>query len=53
MTQPDTEYVDRVVTCHTEGCVNVDVAIILTVPDDVGGIVCGPCGQTIVDVTAE
>lgn len=36
------------VICHTDGCENAGVPITLPVADVV---VCGPCGQTITDIT--
>lgn len=47
------------VICRTTGCRNVGVALLITLSgvDDDGvpwvaaGVVCGPCGQPILDIT--
>lgn len=52
MTESDPELVTVTVTCHTNGCGNADAPIELQVPADVGGFVCGVCGQTIEDVAS-
>lgn len=35
--------------CHTEGCGNAGIG--MQVPDDAESVACGPCGQTITDLT--
>lgn len=40
------------VVCHTNGCENGELAIVIDTPDEVPVVMCGPCGQEITDVTA-
>ena len=48
-----------IVICHTEGCVNQDVAVYMNLAtvdpqngtlEYVGAVSCGPCGQPITDI---
>jgi len=48
--QPDQELLERVATCHTEDCVNVDIPISVMLVDENTAVYCGPCGQPIDDV---
>jgi hypothetical protein len=50
-TEPEIEFVTRVLTCHTEGCGNDGHPISLDVPADVEAYSCGACGQPISDVS--
>jgi len=43
---------ERMVTCHVEGCDNDNVPITLLQPEDSQGMICGPCGNPIEDMTA-
>lgn len=45
----DPDLVDVNVTCHTAGCSNADITIVLSIPDGVP-VACGVCGQPIDDV---
>lgn len=41
-------------TCHTTGCMNADVPIVMGYSDEFGmpaDVYCGPCGQPIEDIT--
>lgn len=35
------------IVCRTPGCGNENVHILLTVPDDCGGAMCGACGTMV------
>ena len=37
-----------IVTCHTTGCENENIAIQFVDPADT--VICGPCGQEITDI---
>lgn len=39
---------EAIVVCHVEGCTNAGVSVQMLIADTV---ICGPCGQTITDVT--
>jgi hypothetical protein len=43
------EYTMKSVTCHTEGCENQDIAIVVPLVDG-GNVVCGVCGNEITDI---
>ena len=43
-------FADFIVTCHTDGCENSDIAIIIGADAENPIVVCGPCGQQITDV---
>jgi hypothetical protein len=48
--QPDGELLERIATCHTEDCVNVDIPIEVFLVDENTTVHCGPCGQLIEDI---
>lgn len=39
---------EHTVTCHTVGCENDGIGIVIIEPGEI--IVCGPCGQQITDI---
>lgn len=43
---------DYAVTCTTNGCMNSGIPITLSAPEVNHMFICGPCGQTIVNVVA-
>lgn len=43
------EHPQETVTCHTEGCENAGVPLVVVVPESSGGVTCGPCGLPIAD----
>jgi hypothetical protein len=43
------EMIEYSVTCHTEGCQNFDIPIILNAPAENVYFVCGPCCNEITD----
>jgi hypothetical protein len=43
------EMIDYNLTCHTEGCQNCDIPIILNAPAENVYFVCGPCCNEITD----
>lgn len=45
--------VDFNVTCHTEGCENLDIVIEISSYDAVPHVICGPCAQEITDVVVK
>jgi len=36
------------ITCHTRGCENENITIVLSRPSPV--VICGPCGQQVTDI---
>lgn len=40
------------VTCHTEGCENSEITILITTLKDNPHVTCGPCGVQIQDVVS-
>ena len=40
------------VTCHTEGCENCNIPIVIDCDPD-GIVMCGPCGNLISDIVYE
>lgn len=44
------EFKDYTVTCHTEGCVNAEIAIPIPAPIVNPTFICGGCGQGITDI---
>lgn len=53
MTRPteDVETSPYLVTCHTEGCENAEIAIPVRLSGPDALVVCGPCSQPITDIT--
>ncbi len=47
-----TELINYTVTCHTEGCENADIPIVLSMPEGCA-VMCGVCAQTISDTNRE
>lgn len=40
-----------IATCHTEGCENAGIGIAVSADAANPIVVCGPCSQTITDIT--
>ncbi len=50
MEDVEIEMLPHLLTCHTEGCDNADIPILVDMPVG-GGAACGPCGQVITDIS--
>jgi hypothetical protein len=46
----DIEFSEYNVTCHTVGCENAEITILISAPTESPYIVCGVCGIEITDV---
>jgi hypothetical protein len=46
----DIEFSEYNVTCHTEGCQNAEITLLITAPTVEPYILCGVCGIEITDV---
>ena len=46
----DIEFSEYEVTCHTVGCENAEITLLITAPTESPYIVCGVCGIEITDV---
>lgn len=44
------EYIDYTATCHTEGCENENIAIVVPAAATDPNVICGPCGNQITDL---
>ena len=54
MADDDLVFVSITATCHTDGCANADIPIVLSVPDGTNPfVVCGVCGQQITNIQPE
>lgn len=44
------DYIDYTVICHTEGCENENIAIVVPAAAENPCVICGPCGNQITDL---